>query len=620
MATPPKGFIDLASAYKTPDQTFVNIIGIVVDLMPPMLTKTGQHTISFRLLDYRLSMAAEGAQGLTCRSFIDDPEHLPKVRNIGDVVLFRNIKMMTFDYSRVAVTNWTTGCIVFPGAAIPDKSFAIAYVNNQKLERLGIPKDVDNFNLQEQDYVIRIKEDMKPRVNQSLGKVATRPLPQDSTTEVSAAKRARTSGGPYGFGPKFSLIEDLRDWQFADLVGFVVKCYPAQYGGCDLYISDYTANEALRPYAAPEQEGEISRERDGDAFGYSEVAMKNWPGPYGHLVMKINVKPPHAAFAANSVKEGNIVHLRNVKRRISPAGGFLEGDMWPDHIHPDQIKIRLVRDTSGPECQSMIKRKEKYWVTRDTRLLQNAPGQAAVPQKKSKTAKKREKEMEKKERREKAKAKAASTEDHNQHIRCMHEEGLSVMKVKDILDEENTWHVNETPEGLRYPLPFINARYCANVRVVDYQPTALEDFAVLDTGGDSGSHPDLWTLEGSPKYEWAFSLLLEDASSSRESAEENRVWVHVQHDEAQFLLGDVPDPDDLRHRPALLRQLKEKLFILWGNLEEKGEGDALSNKAFRCCIEEYGIEMEDDISSGHSGAGSCKRWLRMHRMFGVTIS
>ncbi|MGG6498327.1 UNVERIFIED_CONTAM: hypothetical protein NY603_35915, partial [Bacteroidetes bacterium 56_B9] len=70
-----------------------------------------------------------------------------------------------------------------------------------------------------------------------------------------------------GFGPKFRLIEDLRTWDFADMVGFVVKCFPTQYGGCDLYVTDYTANEYLRYYAPPEDE--TSEERDGDVFGYS---------------------------------------------------------------------------------------------------------------------------------------------------------------------------------------------------------------------------------------------------------------------------------------------------------------------------------------------------------------
>ena len=612
IATPPKGFVDLATAYKQPDETFINIIGVVVDFMQPTLTRTGQHTITFKLLDYRLSMAIEGAQGLSCRSFISDPERLPKVRNIGDVVLFRNIKMMTFQQARVATTHFSTSCIVFPGTAIPDRSFAIAYVNNQKIERLGIPKDVENFNLQEQDYIIRIKEDMKPRVNHSLDRAATRPLPQDSTTELPPAKRARTSGGPNSFGTKFRLIEDLRDWSFADIVGFVVKIHAAQYG-CDLYITDYTANEGLRPYAAPEDD--LPPDRDGDTYGYSNPAPKSWPGPYGHLVMKINVKHPHAAFAAANVKEGNVVLLRNVKRRRSDTA-HIEGDMWPDFEDQNKIKISIIKDVSGPECQAMIKRKEKYWMTRAAKA---EAGQAAN-QKKSKTAKKKERK-ERKAAGAGAKVINSIASGQNQHIRCNHHEGLSLMNIKDIQDPEFSRHFNETPAGVRYDLPFINARYCARVRVVDYHPKVLEEFAVhVDTGGSS-SDPDAWTLEGSPKYEWAFSLLLEDATKTGHpvNTDEHQLWAHVHHGEAQFLLGDMADPDDLQHRPELLRQLKEKLFILWGNLEEKGEGDVLSNKPFQCLIEEYGIEKDSDDPNWQDGLDSCQRWQRMYRMVGTTI-
>lgn len=609
IATPPKGFVDLATAYKKPEHTFVNIIGVVVDLMQPTLARSGEHTITFKLLDYRLSMALEGSQGLTCRSFKSDGDHLPKVRNIGDVVLFRNIKIMTWAGARVAMSHFSTACIVFPGMAIPDRSFAIAYVNNQKVERLGIPKDVDNFNLQEQDYVIRIKEDMRPRVNHSLERVATRPLPQDSTTELPVAKRAKVSGGLSSFGTKFRLIEDLRDWQFADLVGFVVKCHTAQYG-CDLYITDYTANEELRAYAAPEDNP--CSERDGDTFGYNNQTMKSWPGPYGHLVMKINVKPPHAAFATNNVKEGCIVLLRNVKRRISGATN-LEGDMWPEREDPNRIKIAIVNDTSGPECQSMIQRKEKYW---KIRAAKTEAGQAAE-QKRSKNQKKREKK-ERKAAQAGMRAASAIDANQNQHVRCNHHEGLSLMTVRDVQDPENIWHFNETPAGFSYTLPFINARYCTKVRVVDYHPKALEDFAVHVGAEGSSLDPDEWIMEGSPKYQWCFSLLLEDAAKGPK-AEEDQLWAHVQHSEAQFLLGDMPDPDDLQHRPELLRQLREKLFILWGNLEEKSDGDALSNKPFQCLLEEYGIEKDSDDPSWHDGLESRERWQRMYRMVGTTI-
>jgi protection-of-telomeres protein 1 len=75
-----------------------------------------------------------------------------------------------------------------------------------------------------------------------------------------------------------------------------------------------------------------------------------------------------------------------------------------------------------------------------------------------------------------------------------------------------------------------------------------------------------------------------------------------------------------------LKQLEEKLFILWGNLLElKTElrdrgadmplppGDnRLQNKPFDCCVEEYGHEVRIDDRNPEG-------YQRMHRLAGTRI-
>jgi len=62
-----------------------------------------------------------------------------------------------------------------------------------------------------------------------------------------------------------------------------------------------------------------------------------------------------------------------------------------------------------------------------------------------------------------------------------------------------------------------------------------------------------------------------------------------------------------------LKALREKLFFLWGELEEDKKSGALAsgnqtkNKPFICCIQEYGVRDESD------------GWIRMHKMFSTTI-
>jgi len=62
-----------------------------------------------------------------------------------------------------------------------------------------------------------------------------------------------------------------------------------------------------------------------------------------------------------------------------------------------------------------------------------------------------------------------------------------------------------------------------------------------------------------------------------------------------------------------LSDLKEKLFVLWGELAERKENGVIDpaqpliNKPFECCIQEYGVP------DGKDG------WIRLHRIHHTTI-
>ena len=96
--------------------------------------------------------------------------------------------------------------------------------------------------------------------------------------------------------------------------------------------------------------------------------------------------------------------------------------------------------------------------------------------------------------------------------------------------------------------------------------------------------------------------------------------------------------------------MREKLFILWGNLEEKKDGarvleerdgnlpienargdnpknlrveEAPRARPFQCCIKEYGVPKHrrdtDDLAGEEKRNGSRTTWERMFAMCGVTI-
>lgn len=620
---PPQGFVDLSTAYTSPDLTFINVIGVVVDLMPPTLSRKGEWTMTFRLLDRKLYGWVSGSEGLSIRFFKLDSTHLPRVQNIGDVVLVRHLKMMTWSGQRSALSNYQTECIVFPSARIVDPNFAIAVQGSKRIETLGIEREKDNFNMHEQSYVMSLKKNMADVINDRLRALTGQMQRREEVHEQEPLPKKQKVNG--SFNPKFKLITELTPRIFADLYGEVVKRIGVTYG-CDLYITDYTSNELLRQYDPPEKQ--TSEDKDGDIYGYTAgTSKKSWPGPFGQLTMKINVKPPHAQVANRVLNEGDFVLLQNVKTRVTDAGPWLEGDMWPDDMAPERIKFVKLDANNDPPLQlkGVLQRRAAYWKTRETRLDQKQREEENKAKKKAKKAKKQKKDtsgaqVASGEEGAPAANKPDTKPDKNPHIRCSNE-GVPLSTIRSIVDPNDARHTNAPPGIDPYVMPFINVKYRTKVRVIDYEPKDLEDFAVPALPEQDESQDSMaWQYTGStPKFEWYFSLLLEDATSgSSNNKDHNRIWVQVQHPDAQFLFGNgmEDDPVDLRSAPHLLAKLREKMFVLWGNLEENGGGQGLSNLPFECCIQEYGVEMDDDDPAKEAAPLG---WQRMYAMFGVTI-
>lgn len=227
-------------------------------------------------------------------------------------------------------------------------------------------------------------------------------------------------------------------------------------------------------------------------------------------------------------------------------------------------------------------------------------------------------------------------------------------------------------ENMKLRLPFVNANYRTNIRVVDFMPSNLKDFAVpkkatsefdVLSDNEDDSDPDSASeSEGEPdmmkdfttvrQWEWRFYLQLEDAAVAANQKKE-RVWVSVDNQSAQCLM-DL-DASNLRHDSKNLEALRQKLFLLWGELEEhklkdeenkakslqaaqhdgppqdssdeeednhrapKEEKATFTNRPFSCCLRQYGVKVrEHDPAKADAGDG--KRWQRMFGMFGTRIS
>lgn len=142
-------------------------------------------------------------------------------------------------------------------------------------------------------------------------------------------------------------------------------------------------------------------------------------------------------------------------------------------------------------------------------------------------------------------------------------------------------------EGVSFLPPFTNANYRANIRITDFFPHTLADFSVgrkaseFDCLSDAssasedddmppprGDIADYMHADGeSKRWTWRFALQVEDATSPDDAAEKSRIWLLVDNNAGQFLLN--ADAINLRTDAAELANLREKLFLLWGDLEER---------------------------------------------------
>ena len=179
-----------------------------------------------------------------------------------------------------------------------------------------------------------------------------------------------------------------------------------------------------------------------------------------------------------------------------------------------------------------------------------------------------------------------------------------------------------TPDGREINLPFINRRCKIRARVVDYFPPDIRDFTcclddleyndVQKSQSSVDVTLDLMSSDHRNPWEWAFFLLLEDVEGPAPPAGQTRPRLRavVPHLDAEFL--HKLKACDLRREEKTLDLLREKLFILWGDLEEiksAGEFDTKKNssQAFDCWISEYGIQTSDG------------GWERMYKMEQTTI-
>lgn len=656
------------------------------------------------------TLGGEYDEGLKIRFFkpFNVLNEMPAIQSSGDVLLLRSIKIWEKQGVIMGLSSHSTYWTVFPAASIPEKAPPNAVkLKYSSSSRAGEPSQsemryaIELCNLRDrsndQAYV-KAPSNVQPEIHET---PTSSSAPSTATSGLARVPSSKSGArGSLGGRDKFALIKDLQIDTFYDIVGQVVTIFP-NVGRLVMNITDYTSHNMLYSHEWDKEEKE---NRDyGDQYGYMPTGKnksQKWPGPYGKMALMVTLWPPHSHFAQSHVKEWDFVLLQNVRAK-QDRDLKMEGALSTDKHYPSKICVSVLSDHNDERVKDVLRRKQDYtqkFNAQSAQLIAQAKKQngESKPLSKGQLRRKRKQERERaarekdeplakkpkplqddedhdhsepieEEKTDPAPETRLSKNDLNKNIHCS-DHTKPTRPLSSILSLDT--HQNTSPAGNTYTLPFLNINSRATVRVVDFLPSNLADFSVpsgrpseytflsdyepSDSDSDSDSNtptPPITNSEAeepihsppSQSWEWRFALILEDASPS--SSTRDRLTAYVAAHDAEFLLK--LDAEDLRASDTALETLREKLFLLWGDLEErkaagrvgkeeggltrKKEDAGPRSKPFQCCLKEYGIKgkgkgkgkgkeaVQSDADDEEENAGEEVPWERRWGLFGTTI-
>ncbi|ESZ94872.1 hypothetical protein SBOR_4748 [Sclerotinia borealis F-4128] len=552
---------------------FVHVIGFVMDYQPPIKTRGTDSKCSFQIKDYSSRFEKYGLR----MSVFASEDKMPRIHNPKDAVLIRNAKAHLRMGEIQLISHKTTEFHILRAANIPKAIFPIINASwiSTPPARCRRPEPIET------KYVIW--------ANQHLDELAL-PNTQEFQEKADKAMNVRD---------KYCLLKDVKEGSFHDIIGEVRKIYGAGFDMVTVYLTDYTAHPQFYNYTLPELSDVATEGRDGDDYGYikakSKDEAKDWKGPFGKMTIQLTLWDNHAEFVRDKVKEGQWLRLTNVQFIYGKANlleGKLRGDRgaFAGKVQVEILKLSEDPQNNDPRWTAGVQRKfdwtKKHKIHRQKfqeEITRTKKKRKADEQTSGKNSKARRKEA---RANPDAKVSAIETKvtkifDLNDNVILhppRHEK--AVVPLSTILQRKP---LSSDPKYEGIFLPFENKHYKVNVRVVDYYPPNIIDFAVgskisefdmlPDYSGDEdvGPEEDMQSYrEGKGfvprKWEWRFALVVEDANPD---APRDRVTLIVGNYDAQTLLNIKDDASNLRENPEMFNNVKETLFKLWGDLEEQ---------------------------------------------------
>ncbi|KAI5461183.1 hypothetical protein BGZ63DRAFT_486707 [Mariannaea sp. PMI_226] len=590
----PPGFVSIRDVLdgKVYEKAKVNIAGIIIDVRAPVPTRGADWKCQIRFFDTSVQDDEDASISLN----IFRPEKEIPHAGCGDAILLHAVKVQRYRGEEWSLlTTYDTRIHIYQASDIPKPP---GNASNAMRPATG-PKDGEpNSN----DHAF---------ISQLFHAASKDRVPPPEKFETMKMQSANIK-------EKFSLLKDVVDGQFCDIVAMVVR---EPYDGGDkisLWVSDFTENAAFFHYTI--NGANLADGRDGDPFNYTSrfstvTSGTAWSGPYGKRSMQITCWEPHAtAIRQTRLALGSWVSVRNLQIKVGRNAANLEGYLREDE-KAYGLNIRICPlDTSGdadmisPQLKEAVRRRRDYERSKKEQLKDITSAAKAGQSRKAETAIDQEPKRKKSRNQKKRHLLSASKEEPSQKKRqlsppCREEETQRVSvplsnlnpQVKCENQNKSASLVAEMLEPafctteidgktVELQLPFVNLNYRGNVRVVNFRPSKLEEFSyprkssefdILsdndESDSDSESDNDLMTdFTAVRNWQWRFYLELEDAAVPPHE-EKKRVWVAVDNQAAQYLLN--LDASNLRHSKEKLEQLRQALSILWGDLEKNAHNE-----------------------------------------------
>ncbi|KAG6096848.1 hypothetical protein E4U31_005294 [Claviceps sp. LM219 group G6] len=655
--------------------SLIHIAGVVTDFRAPIATRGTDWKCQMRIYDQ--SVQDEPDTSVSFNIFWPEAD-MPDAR-CGDVIIVFSAKVQNYQLSYSLCTHKTTDIYIFDAARIPrpvtDASRALRPSTRSRTSR--------RLSRAESEFVSIL-----------YSSINRERLP-------TASKFEALKSNSKNLKDKFCELKDLQDGKFVDTVAQVVR-KPYDLGDkITLWVSDYTENPLFYQHQLMGSKGK----RADDPYGYTSTfaaskSSSEWSGPLGKLSLQITCYEPHASAIRNErIMQGTWVFLRNLQVKYGQSMANLEGFLREDR-GAGRVKINISKEESldgehtRVEVKNALRRKQQYEKTKKTQIKELTEAAAAGAKRRAELCLDGEQPASKKTARERRSQKRAQkAQQHkaqrgknvdldsdnndvpsdvpkhlNTHVKC--ENGsIPPTLIADVLAPVQHEVIGNGGEITHLSLPFINANYRTFVRVIDFMPTKLEDFArpkkvpseyaALSDHEESDSDSDVASGSGTEsddtstaikQWEWRFCLRLQEANTPGDANPKKSLWAVVDNLSAQMLLN--LDATDLRHDDATLGRLRQRMFILWGDLEEHkaqaqnrtlqtkpytkvgppADSDdeaedaveqgsvvhAVSNRPFGCCIRQYGVRQ--DARRVEEDSGGPAPWQRMFGLFGTRIS